>query len=165
MNNNKHLPLFGVGPLYGIIVILLTAVFFMLSIFGYLDSGLVNETWAFVIFIILGVLSIILGLYLWIPSALYKKNIDYYIKKNELCVTGRYEICRNPCYSGIMFVCIGILLFAHNLWLLILPIFYYLLMSVMMIFSEEKWLEDQYGETYLNYKKKVNRVIPWFKKK
>lgn len=33
-----------------------------------------------------------------------------------------------------------------------------------MISTEEKWLLDLYGEEYAEYKKNVNRCIPWFPK-
>ena len=30
--------------------------------------------------------------------------------------------------------------------------------------TEEKWLEELYGQEYIDYCKKVNRCIPWFPK-
>ena len=38
-------------------------------------------------------------------------------------------------------------------------------MTLFLIFTEEKWLVDMYGEEYKEYCKKVNRCIPWFSRK
>lgn len=48
----------------------------------------------------------------------------------------------------------------NNLYLLILPFLYWILLTVFMINTEEKWLLKVYGEEYKNYCKKVNRCIP-----
>lgn len=47
----------------------------------------------------------------------------------------------------------------HNIWLLLFPIIDF--MTVALINSEEKWLLGLYGEEYAEYKKNVNRCIPW----
>ena len=72
---------------------------------------------------------------------------------------------RNPCYSGIMLMCSGGLLIAHNLWLLILPVFYWAAMTVLMKCTEEKRLKELYRQEYIDYCKNVNRCIPWFPRK
>ncbi len=48
--------------------------------------------------------------------------------------------------------------------LLILPFVYWLAMTILMKKTEEKWLYELYGQKYLEYCKKVNRCIPWFKR-
>ena len=161
MKNNKHLPLFGVGPLYGLFVIGLTALGIILSCFGFLDSGLITIKWLKILFIIIGVLIIIEGFIVWAKAALGRKNIDYYIKNNILWTDGIYSICRNPCYSGIALMCTGSLFITNNLWLLILPFIFWISMTLLMKNSEEKWLKEKYGEEYINYCNRVNRCIPW----
>ncbi len=44
---------------------------------------------------------------------------------------------------------------------LILPVLDWLIMTVALINTEEKWLLDLYGDEYASYKKRVNRCIPW----
>ena len=66
---------------------------------------------------------------------------------------------------GCMFVCIGILMTAGNVWLLVLPLIFWWLMAVMMKHTEEKWLHDLYGKEYDDYCKRVNRTWPWVPKK
>jgi len=38
-------------------------------------------------------------------------------------------------------------------------------MTVLLKLTEEKWLLDTFGEEYIKYCSKVNRVFPWFPKK
>lgn len=165
MNNQSekgHLPIYGVGPFYGIGVILLTIVGIFMSVIGLLNSGIVHNIILVIAFITLGVLVIIGGFIVWKSAALGKGSIDGYIESNTLCTTGIYGIVRNPCYSGIVMMCTGALLIAHNLWLLILPFVFWIAMTIMLVNSEEKWLRDLYGQEYIDYCRKVNRCIPWF---
>lgn len=165
MNDKKHLPIYGVGPLYGVGVIGLTVAGIVLSCVGLLNSGKIENTVLLVVFVVLGILFVAGGFLVWKAAALGAKSIDKYIESNTLCTTGIYSIVRNPCYSGIVLMCTGLLLIAHNLWLLILPFVYWLSMTVLMKCSEEKWLLNLYGQDYADYCKKVNRCIPWFPRK
>ena len=99
---------------------------------------------------------------MWI-SAITISKIDYGIKNNKLVTTGIYAYVRNPIYSAFLFICTGIILFENNLYLLILPIFYWFFLTVLMKKTEEKWLINMYGKEYEDYCRKVNRCIPYFK--
>ena len=49
----------------------------------------------------------------------------------------------------------------HN-WLLVPMILVdWLIMTIVLKNTEEKWLLDLYGKEYAKYKKQVNRCIPW----
>ena len=160
-----HLPIYGVGPYYGVGIILLTVTGIVLSAAGVLDSGKITNTILMVIMIFLGILLFVEGFLVWKSAAIGKNCVDNYIKKNELCRTGVYRIVRNPCYSGIMFMCSGAIFIAHNAWLLFLPIVFWAAMTILMKETEEKWLAKLYGQEYRDYCKKVNRCLPWFPKK
>ena len=114
--------------------------------------------------ILLGTLSIILGIALWIKAVVYQKMVKA-IKNNKLLTTGVYSIVRNPIYSAFYFVFTGCLLIEANLWLLIFPILFWQYMTVLLKLTEEKWLIDTFGEEYIKYCSRVNRVFPWFPKK
>ena len=160
MKNSDHLPLFGVGPLYGGIVVALTVAG---SACGSLISfGKVPQMK--IPLLILGILLIVYGVSLWIRAVLVAK-LDDGIKENRLVTGGVYAQVRNPIYSAIMFACTGALCIAGNL--LFLPLFFvfWALMTVMMKNTEEKWLTERFGKEYINYCKRVNRAIPWFAKK
>lgn len=162
MNQIKHLPIYGVGPFYGITIIILSVVGIVISEKGYLSSGHIGILK--VPFLMLGVLLIACGILIWKEAAI-KAEIDDNIKNNHLVTTGIYANVRNPLYSAFMIVCTGAIFCANNLWLLFLPIFYWISMTLLMKATEEKWLKDLYGEQYIEYCKNVNRCIPWFRKK
>lgn len=159
MKDKKHLPIYGVGPAYGVGVILITVVCTVLS---FIDKMPVFKITTLKIpLIIAGVIVVIIGFIVWFKAAF---KIDKYIVSNKLCTDGIYSIVRNPCYSGIMLMCDGVLLISNNLYLLILPFVFWLAMTILMKHTEEKWLLKLYGQEYVEYCKSVNRCIPFPKK-
>ena len=161
----EHLPRYGVGPYYTIGIVALTAIGVILSCSGVLDSGKIAEKWLIVLFVAAGVVTFVIGFLIWAAAALGAKSIDKYINSNTLCTTGIYSVVRNPIYSGLVLNCTGVLLIAHNVWLLILPFIFWIALTILMKCSEEKWLLKLYGDQYVEYCKRVNRCIPWFPKK
>ena len=157
-----HLPILGVGPLYVITIILMTVISIILSATRFIPViTFTNMRW---IFILIGILCFIIGITLWLKAVIIDR-LDTHIIKNELVTTGVYAYVRNPVYSAFMFVCTGVLLIYGNLILLLLPIIYWGFMTVLMKSTEEKWLEDLYGQEYIQYLQRVNRCIPWKGKK
>ena len=157
-----HLPILGVGPLYVITIVLITIIGIFLSATRFIPViTFTNMRW---IFILIGILCFAIGITLWLRAVIIDK-LDTHIIKNELVTTGVYAYVRNPVYSAFMFVCTGVLLIYGNLVLLLLPIIYWGFMTVLMKSTEEKWLEDLYGQEYIQYLQRVNRCIPWKGKK
>ncbi|BBF43602.1 hypothetical protein lbkm_2290 [Lachnospiraceae bacterium KM106-2] len=154
----KHLPLYGVGPFYGVVIIGLTVLAIWLVEARTLMSGQVGEI--SILFRIVGGVFILFGVGLWVAAAIGAK-IDKNIKENKLVTTGIYAYVRNPLYSAFLFACTGSLLCATNTWLLVLPVVYWCGLTVLMKCTEEKWLTKLYGEEYVQYCKRVNRCIPW----
>lgn len=159
MNKKEHLPLMGVGPIYVIIISGCTLVAILLSVNGVLP-GLSFKSLR-IPFLILGIVLILLGLYMW-GSANFRSKLDANIRSNTLITTGVYAHVRNPIYSAFMLMCTGALLIANNGWLLLLPLLYWGFMTLLMKNTEEKWLYNLHGEPYREYCKRVNRCIPWF---
>ena len=153
----KHLPMYGVGPLYVSIILITTIIFIFLSYLNYIPSYNIKELSTSII--MLGIILIIVSIYMWC-KAVIKDNIDKYIIKNKLLTTGIYSYTRNPIYSAFTILSLGLILIANNCFLLILPVLYYLFLTVLMILTEEKWLKEVFGSEYEEYKKKVNRIIP-----
>ena len=157
-----HLPILGVGPLYVITIVLITIISIIFSATRFIPViTFTNMRW---IFILIGILCFAIGITLWLMAVIIDK-LDTHIIKNELVTTGVYAYVRNPVYSAFMFVCTGVLLIYGNLVLLLLPIIYWGFMTVLMKSTEEKWLEDLYGQEYIQYLQRVNRCIPWKGKK
>ena len=158
----EHLPIFGVGPLYGTVVFLLTAGAVWcrdLPIFSFGKIDALSTP-----MMILGILLLLAGLCLWAYAAVFSGMLEG-IKTNHLVTTGIYACVRNPLYCGLTMAHSGVLFMTGNVLFLVLPFLFCLFMTILMIHTEEKWLHDLYGEEYEEYCKRVNRCIPWFPKK
>lgn len=107
---------------------------------------------------------LIVGIWLWVSAAIKEKLCEKIIA-NQLVTTGVYALVRNPIYSAFAFVMSGVALLSSNLYLLPLPLVFWVLLTVMMQATEEKWLLAQFGDEYKEYCKRVNRCIPWFPKR
>lgn len=162
MKNGKHLSIWGVGPVYCLICAALTAAGIIARNMCWLDSGAV-PAWD-VPMTIVGVALLLAAAFLYYQAHLRTKLFDH-VRQNHLVTTGVYAWVRNPVYSAIMLACTGLLLMAYNLWLLLLPPLFWVLMTAMLIPTEEKWLRELYGQEYADYCARVNRCIPWLPKK
>ena len=154
------LPVFGVGPIYAVSCLLLTAFGLFLKKKGFLNGGdlpgLKSEAMR------IGFMLIFIGVALWIYAVLIQR-ISKEISSGHLVTIGIYSIVRNPIYLAFLCVCTGILVTAHNVYLLIFPIIFYIFLTVLMKQTEEKWLLEKFGTEYAEYCKHVNRVIPGFR--
>lgn len=157
----KRLPVFGVGPIYVITCLLLTILAVFLHYKGHLTQWQMSG--GKILSIILGSLSILLAVWLWIQSVIVQ-NISKEIKQGKLVTTGVYGIVRNPIYSAFLFLFTGVLILLRNWLVLILPFVFWALLSLLMKCTEERWLKEKFGDEYIEYSKEVNRVIPWFRK-
>ena len=157
----SHLPLFGIGPVYAIVIVLVTVLAVVLK--GSLPSVMPPRTVQMILKLI-GFFLLVLAGCIWVLAAVVSK-IDEHILKNELVTDGIYAWVRNPLYAAFLLGCTGILLIEGNLLLLPLPILYWAFLTVLMRHTEEKWLLARYGEPYRAYCQRVNRCIPWFPKR
>ncbi|MCW4054621.1 MAG: isoprenylcysteine carboxylmethyltransferase family protein [Candidatus Bathyarchaeota archaeon] len=78
--------------------------------------------------------------------------------KGKLVAEGPYQYSRNPQYAGFILMYAGIILLTYSFMALVTGAF---IISVFAIlpFSEEPWLTQQYGITYVEYCKQVPRFI------
>lgn len=162
MKSGNHLPMFGVGPLYVVVIIAATALGIVFASLGLLGGGAIGEVR--IPFAVVGVLLIVAGIVLWCAAVLVAK-VDDCITRNQLVTSGVYAWVRNPIYTAFLFFCTGAILLANNLWLLVLPPVFWFYMTALMRATEEKWLLAQYGDEYVAYCKRVNRCIPWMPRK
>ena len=161
-NNESALPIYGVGTVYVISCLILTIVGLILKNHKLLSAG--DITSIKIPMMIVGIISIAIGVVLWLYSVVIQK-ISVEIKNGSLLTTGVYSLVRNPIYSAFSFVFTGILIMENNVFLLILPIFFWIYLTVLLKLTEEKWLLGKFGEEYVSYCRCVNRIIPWFPKK
>lgn len=162
LKQKEHLSMYGVGPLYGGIIVVLTILGMLAAQTTTLASG--NIPFMAIPFTVLGVFLMLAAVCLWV-RAVWVDKLDDGILHNKLLTNGIYGWTRNPIYLALLFLCTGVLLMAHNLWLLLLPIVFCIVLTVLLKRTEEKWLMSRYGKEYEAYCHRVNRCMPWFPKK
>ena len=155
MKKSKTLPLYGVGPIYVISCLILTIIALILNYYKIIPVLKFLDLFM----IILGILFIVIGVILWLSAVVIAK-IDRKIKEGKLITTGIYSIVRNPIYSAFLFVFTGIIFLVNNIYLLVLPIPFWIYLTILLKLTEEKWLKDKFTDEYDRYSKNVNRVIP-----
>ena len=153
--------MFGVGPylIYGIAF--LNALVIVLTHYVF-KTGILTGAWI-PVFRIAGGIIIALGIGIWYIGAM-RSGMDENITENKLKTDGIYSWVRNPMYTGCWFITIGITLMWHNYWALPMILIDWIILTVVLVNTEEKWLLDLYGDEYAKYKERVNRCIPWRKK-
>lgn len=154
------LPVFGVGPAYVAGIFTLTILAGLATYLGWIAKAAVTPRWLRIVFITAGVLTAIAGITIWCLAVIGARSVAK-IKNNQLMTDGIYAWVRHPVYAAFLFINTGILLTLGNYWLLILPFVYWISLSVLMKYTEERWLTRHYGQRYLDYAQHVNRVIPW----
>jgi protein-S-isoprenylcysteine O-methyltransferase Ste14 len=161
IKEGQKLPLFGVGPyiVYGMAMVTILGI----VLFSYvLKVGMLNAPWTY-IFRVTGGIFVALGAIIWYIGAL-RSDMDNNIAENKLKTDGIYAWVRNPMYSGWWILITGISLMWANAWILITPVINWMIMTIALKKTEEKWLLDLYGDQYVAYLKQVNRCIPWKRK-
>ncbi|MCR5384214.1 MAG: isoprenylcysteine carboxylmethyltransferase family protein [Saccharofermentans sp.] len=162
VKEGQKLPLFGIGPylITGIALVELIGII----MFGYvLKIGSLDGVWVW-LFRILGIILIISGIIVWYIGAV-RSNMDKSITENRLQTEGIYKAVRNPMYSGWWILISGVCLMWHNYMLISVILLNWGIITIVLINTEEKWLLNLYGQEYLDYKRRVNRCIPWFPRK
>lgn len=114
---------------------------------------------------IVGSMLIFMGLFLgfwcfllfWIKG----KGTPFFLyPPKELVTEGPYQFSRNPMTVGAWLIYIGEILLLDSLSLLFFFLIFVLPVSIIWIIKyEEPYLEKNYQEKYLNYKKTVRRWI------
>lgn len=82
----------------------------------------------------------------------------------EVVVAGPYAYTRNPLYIGnIMMYCgVGIMSNALSPWLVLVAFAYFAVQYSMIVSLEEEFLEKEFGDVYLQFRKDVPRFFPRF---
>lgn len=79
--------------------------------------------------------------------------------KTDLVTSGIYQWSRNPAFLGFDLVYIGIMLMYCSFWLYIVTIFAIIMFHLQIVNVEEDFLQKTFGQSYLDYKKKVCRYF------
>ena len=89
-----------------------------------------------------------------------KSGVSTSFQSDELKTTGIYARTRNPIYFSWWLCSSGAILCVHNVWLLLLIPIQWVILTVVIINTEEKWLYELHGEAYKDYCARVNRWFP-----
>ena len=74
-------------------------------------------------------------------------------------VRGPFRISRHPMYLGMCAILLGTAILLGSIVTFFSPFVFIVLMEILFIPMEEKSLENEFGQEYLNYKKRVRRWI------
>ena len=77
----------------------------------------------------------------------------------ELIQRGVYRFSRNPMYLGLGLVQVGIGLALDNLWIVAMALPALGVVGVIAVRPEETYLEERFGDEYLDYKARVRRWL------
>jgi protein-S-isoprenylcysteine O-methyltransferase Ste14 len=77
----------------------------------------------------------------------------------ELIFQGPYRFTRNPMYLGMTLVVVGFGLALNNLWISLFALPGLLVVHVMAVLPEERYLSEKFGESYKQYLAQVRRYI------
>ena len=94
--------------------------------------------------------------YSYVKRAGLSKNIH----ANELVTFGMFSLCRNPLYLGNMLIYIGVFVMHGDLLVMALGITVYTFIYYCIIFAEEAYLTEKFGDDYRDYCRQVPRWIP-----
>ena len=79
---------------------------------------------------------------------------------HELVTTGPYAIVRHPIYAGLLLALVGTAL-AIAEWRAILAIALALVSFVRKLRLEERWMRQQFGESYRVYCQRTDALVPF----
>jgi protein-S-isoprenylcysteine O-methyltransferase Ste14 len=115
-------------------------------------------------FLAIGVVLIVIGLIIRILSILTLKQHFTYsvatIENHKLIETGLYKSIRHPGYLGQLLVFVGIATSLSNWLSIVLMVIPIAIGYIYRMRIEERFMIEQIGEDYLNYKDRTKRLIP-----
>ena len=98
---------------------------------------------------------------LWALYQFHRVNSDVRPDRPDtiLITTGPYRYTRNPLYIVLSMIQVAAAFWLDNLWILLLLPLSVIVIRLYAIAREERYLEETFGQDYLDYSKRVRR---WF---
>ena len=144
------------------LIVLFIYVLFNALFPGYYDCFLIISHLDHPVITYVGLVFLLIGL-LWTVIAQVQMKNSWRIgidieTKTELVTSGLFSISRNPIFLGMILSVAGLFLVTPNALTLIFLILGYVLIQI-QIRLEEEFLTKEHGQSYINYKQKVRRLI------
>ena len=156
-DKRQKIPTDGVGPyLWGILLVMNLAGWMLSQ--SVLQSGLLKGGFQDLFYLIGILLMLVAARIQWLSGV--KSGVSTSFQSDELKTTGIYARTRNPIYFSWWLCGIGITLTMHNVWLLLLIPIQWVILTIVIRITDEKWLYELHGEAYKDYCASVNRWFP-----
>jgi len=174
MNKDKKMIL---GYIVGgsiVIVLVPSIIYFITSLFDnvYRLEIIQNSIIKWIIIIILFITGLIYGVWSVIIQNIIGEggpveigNIEISPKTKNLVVSGPYKYTRNPMLFGAFLIYLAFALFINSITSLIIVCAIFVFMLIVVVKMEEKRLLKDFGDQYVEYRNKVSKFIPWFRRK
>src|SRR5262245_25907570 len=153
MSTNNSMPRI-VPPVYVLVGIVLMVV---LNSFAPIARWL-HAPWRYI-----GIVVIAMGFFLALVSLnLFRRSGTPPrpgMKATALVTAGPFRRTRNPMYLGLITILVGVAILVGSFSpLIVIPIVVWIIHS-QFVRREEKWMEEWFGEAYLEYKKRTPRWL------
>ena len=76
-------------------------------------------------------------------------------RADSLNTTGMYSLIRHPLYFANFIIWVGISLFIHQLWFSIVFISIFIIFYIPIIYVEETFLKNKFGDKYIKWRQKT----------
>jgi protein-S-isoprenylcysteine O-methyltransferase Ste14 len=104
-----------------------------------------------------GAVLMAIGLVLWAAGVV---TLTKAYNSDQLVTSGAFALVRHPIYAAwIVLVLPGLALFTGSWPLFLTPVIAYVIFR-RLIHVEDEYLQERYGQAYLDYRGRVNEVIP-----
>lgn len=104
-------------------------------------------------------LSLIIVLWAFFKFRKAGTNVDVRKPSTKIVTDGLYAYSRNPIYLGLVIFLVAVSVLLNNLWIMIFIPVFVIIMRKGVIEREELYLEEKFGQEYIDYKKRVRRWI------
>ena len=158
ISKKDSLPVYGVGPYLIAAMFIISILGLILSYYNMIPVYKIDSMYW--LFVGLAVVLILDAAFLWL-AAVRMSDISKRIENGELVSDDVYALVRHPIYSAWLQISIAIILFSQNIYLFILPIIFWIILSIALARTEEKWLTDKFGNDYVLYAQTTNRFVPF----
>jgi len=107
-----------------------------------------------------GYVLLVPGLVLW-GAALVQLLTGF--PKGKLVTTGAYGVVRNPLYASVTFFILPAVALMTLTWVYLVPSIFLYVGVMIFIGQEERQLTQAFGQEYLDYLGRVDRLVPFRK--
>ena len=129
---------------------------------------LLCPTWLFALVTIVAILTSLAGMAVraytigTTPHGTSGRNTDKQVAM-QLNTKGIYSVVRHPLYLGNYLMWLGLLIFIFDLPFLVVVSLVYWLYYERIMYAEERYLEKQFGQAYLDWSLTVPAFLPRFR--